>query len=147
MRRAHYIFLLLLTLTGLVAGCNNPDCGCDPQPGMADSQLMHTWRLDKISEGDQVVSAGAAIKDRYTLTFQAQDAYTQTLEATATTYTGTWKLINSGHNIKLTDHKGDVRDYSITGAWPNGGLLPGLIFLRRYNKDKALETWEFGLVP
>ncbi|HEX8426833.1 hypothetical protein [Hymenobacter sp.] len=147
MRHTYHFLLLLLLLAGMLTACNNQDCGCVPPPGLADSQLLHTWQLDKILGDGQVISSGNDIKDRYTLAFKAQHIYTQTILATGTEFNGTWKLTSAGHSLELTDHKGDIQTYSINGSWPNGGSQPEQILLHQNNNAKETNTLEFGLIP
>ena len=142
------IYSLLLVFLLLMAGCEPTACGCDPvAPGFSESQLLYTWRLDEISSADQVTSRAEAIKDRYTLTFKTQGTYTQKILATGDEFQGSWELINSGHNLKLTDHKGDIQTYDLQGSWPNGGNQPEQISLNRENKDKVWEAFIFTRMP
>ncbi|WP_303310789.1 hypothetical protein [Hymenobacter sp. BT730] len=137
-----------LLLSGLLlSSCEHTDCGCVAPPGFSDSQLLHTWRLDEISQAGKVLSSGTAIKDQYTLTFKTKGSYTQTILASGNELSGTWQLTSNGHALELTDHKGDIQAYAIEGSWPHGGSIPEQISLYRENKDKLVETLVFSLVP
>jgi hypothetical protein len=149
MRRSYsYILTLivLLVLAGLVTSCEKA-CGCSPMPpiGVSDAELLRTWRLDEISQSGKVTSSGAAIKDRYTLTFQAQGSYTQKLLPTGDEFIGTWKLTNSGHTLDLIDHKGAPQTYEIRGNKPSGGPSNQLSLTREIRGQ--METKVFNLVP
>jgi hypothetical protein len=112
---------------------------------VSDAELLRTWRLDEISQSGKVTSSGAAIKDRYTLTFQAQGSYTQKLLPTGDEFIGTWKLTNSGHTLDLIDHKGAPQTYEIRGNKPSGGPSNQLSLTREIRGQ--METKVFNLVP
>ncbi|GAA3970395.1 lipocalin family protein [Hymenobacter antarcticus] len=111
--------LPLLTLALALSGLSLTSCSkSDPQPHTAitaSSQQLATgsWRLDQIKEAGQVTSAGAAIKDQYSLTFRPDGTYTQKLLADNTTYNGTWMLMSNNTVLHLTDHKGDSNQYTL----------------------------------
>ena len=111
--------LPLLTLALALSGLSLASCSKnDPEPQTtitASPQQLATgsWRLDQIKEAGQVTSAGAAIKDQYSLTFRPDGTYTQKLLADNTTYNGTWMLMSNNSVLHLTDHKGDSNQYTL----------------------------------
>ncbi len=92
-------------------------------------------------QGGQTTSAGAAIKDRYKLTFRNDGSYTQTLLSDNTTFTGVWMFMNSNTSLHIIDHKGDSHEYTITRL-DNQQLRYG-----HPNKDNKLEEYVFSQVP
>lgn len=105
------VLLLLLALFSLTLGSCKKD---DPQPAQPTvTPLLNNWRLDQVKQNGQVVASEAAIKDRYSLTFQADGTYKQKLLADNTTYNGTWMLMDSNATLHLTDHKGTANSYNL----------------------------------
>ena len=110
--------LLALTLAlaaPALHSCTKADHGPHTPTASPQQQLLTTgsWRLDQIKEAGQVTSSGAAIKDRYSLTFRPDGTHTQKLLADNTTYNGTWMLMNSNTALHLTDHKGDSNHHTL----------------------------------
>ena len=111
------LFALALTLLGpgLTSCCKHDD----PHPHAATASQQQqqlttgSWRLDQIKEAGQVTGSGAAIKDRYSLTFRADGTYTQKLLADNTAYNGTWMLMNNNTALHITDHKGEANHYTL----------------------------------
>ena len=110
------LFLLFAGLASLNLGsCSKKD---EPAPqttqGTPAQQITTgSWRLDEIRQNGQVTSSGTGIKDRYSLTFRSDGAYTQKLLADNTTYTGTWALKNNNAILHFTDHKSTNFDYTL----------------------------------
>jgi hypothetical protein len=75
-----------------------------------------TWWLQEVVVADQI-TRGADIKDRYTMRFQSDGTYTQTILTTGTEYQGKYRLMGADNRtLHLTDHKGDAQEYTLEGG-------------------------------
>ena len=145
MPRLRFLFPVMLLTLGTAASCSKDKE--DPTPAVAitavsKTQLVGTWRLDDVYTAGTLTASGAAIKDRYTIQFRADDTYTQTLLADGTVYAGTWKLDDaSSLLLHLTDHKGDPQDYAISSVSDKA------LRYSRLNKDGQTVELRFTNVP
>ncbi|GAB3334037.1 hypothetical protein GCM10027511_42650 [Hymenobacter humi] len=134
---------LLLVAAGLTLGnCKKDDV---PQPqtqSISPAQLTKgSWRLDQITQGGQVTSSGAGIKDQYSLTFRTDGTYTQKLLADNTTYNGVWMLMNNSTMMHVIDHKGASAEYTLV-------TLTASEFRYSFtNKDGKVEERVFSAQP
>jgi hypothetical protein len=136
--------LLALALTTLSLGSCKKDSTTTPQPTTASATQQLTtgsWRLDQIKEAGQVTSAGANIKDQYSLTFRADGTYTQKLLADNTTYPGTWMLMTNNTVLHLTDNKGSSNEYAVAN------LSATELRYTFTNKNGATEERTFSAQP
>lgn len=107
-----------------------------------DQQLVTgSWRLDQVKQNSLVVSSGATIKDRYSLTFQADGTYKQKLLVDNTIYNGTWMLMSANTMLHLTDHKGTEATYTVMS------LMATELRYSFTNKDGQLEERIFSAQP
>ncbi|TGD82713.1 hypothetical protein [Hymenobacter wooponensis] len=135
---------LLLALTGLTTGCDHfvdPSCGCTPPPlpTFTATQLTQTstWWLQEIRTSTQTVK-GNDIKDRFSLSFQTDGSYTQTLLSDETHYQGTWMLMGTRNStLHTVDHKGDTQEYTLQGANPE------VLYYSRLDKNGQATNYTF----
>lgn len=95
----------------LFAGCQKSD----PPPAKTVSRQLTTgrWRLDELRRDGQLVHSGAAIPDRYQLTFRPDGTFSlQYLPINSTiTFDGNWSLKANDTVLNLTDNRVTNQDY------------------------------------
>ncbi|MCA8831164.1 hypothetical protein [Hymenobacter pini] len=137
------LFALLLAGPATLTSCEKePYCGCTPPPvepvTSASLTRVNTWWLNELSSGSQI-SRSTDIKDRFSLQFQPDGSYTQTLLADGTTFNGTWMLMGANNRtLHFTDHKGDAQEYTIEGAGTET-----MVYSRK-GKDGQTIVYAFG---
>lgn len=108
-----HLLLLLCAFFGLTLnGCQKKE-DLQPQKITSPQITNGSWRLDQILQNGVATSSGAAIKDRYSLTFRTDGTYTQKVLADNTTYAGSWLLLNNTVTLRLIDNKGTASDYTL----------------------------------
>ena len=140
------LFSLFMLVVCLLSSCAQRECGCEPPPGLAETQLLRTWRLEQIRQGEQQQLQPVDSVNRYTLTFHPQGSYTQTQLVSKQQTQGVWQLTAAGHELHLTDAQGLKHTYTVAGSWPHGGTQPEQLLFYGQTKDRMLQTLVFGLV-
>ncbi|SNR82740.1 hypothetical protein SAMN06269173_10844 [Hymenobacter mucosus] len=116
-------------------------CGCTPPPQEpfipASISQVNTWWLNSATTSGKT-AIGSDIKDRYSIRFQADGSYIQTLLQDSTQFKGKWMLMGTeNRTLHLTDHKGTEQEYTIASATVNS------LFFWRAGKDGKTEMYLF----